>query len=232
VHSFARIPAALAAGWFALTAMTSPTLESEVLARINHARQHPQDYARELREYRSHIRGGILYLPGDANGIITREGRASVDEAIDFLEAMAPLPPLSMAEVLAMAARDHADEQGYSGGFGHVSDDGASPGERVRRRGGDIYVGESISYGFDDPDAVVRQLVIDDGVPDRGHRKLLFARDFRYAGVGCAAHRRTRYLCVIDLSGTADGTAPLPAIASTRGAQVFRFGERRAAEVR
>lgn len=231
MRAIALLSAALGACWIALTAMSAApgdlsarrSLEAGVLDRINHARQFPRDYARHLREYRSYIHDGILFLPGDENGVHTREGRASVDDAIAFLEAQAPLPALTEGQVLALAARDHADEQGSIGFEGHVSRDGASPGERVKRRGGDIYVGESISYGFDDADAVVRQLIIDDGVPDRGHRRLLFTGSFRYAGVGCAEHRRLRHLCVVDLSGTADGAPVIPDWARARGASTFTY---------
>ena len=231
MRAIATLSAALGACWIALTAMSAASndlsarrsLEAGVLDRINYARQHPREYARHLRDYRSYIRGGILFLPGDENGVYTREGHASVDDAIAFLERQAPLPPLTEGQVLSLAARDHADEQGWSGSQGHVSGDGASPGERVKRRGGDIYVGESISYGFDDADDVVRQLIIDDGVPDRGHRKLLFDRDFRYAGVGCAQHRRLRHLCVVDLSGTENGAPVIPDWAQARGARTFVY---------
>lgn len=236
MRAIATISAALGACWIALTALAAPNapaapndfparyrLEAGVLDRINYARQHPRDYAAHLREYRNYIRGGILFLPGDENGVYTREGHAAVDDAIAFLERQRPLPALSEGQILALAARDHADEQGRLGYEGHVSRDGASPGERVRRRGGDIYVGESISYGFDDADDVVRQLIVDDGVPDRGHRKLLFTGDFRYAGVGCAEHRRLRHLCVVDLSGTADGAPAIPEAARARGARAFVY---------
>ena len=93
---------------------------------------------------------------------------------------------------------------------------GAGPGERVRRRGGDIFVGESISYGMADADAVVRQLIVDDGVPGRGHRILLFKNDFRFAGVGCSGHRRYGHMCVVDLAANRDGAPALPQWASTR----------------
>jgi len=218
-----------AACWVALTAASPEplearqSLESGVLARINYARTHPRDYARHLREYRAYIRGGILFLPGDENGIYTREGTDAVDEAIRFLENQSPLPALTEAQILSLAARDHADEQGAMGDEGHVSRDGANPGERVKRRGGDTYVAESISYGFADADAVVRQLIIDDGVPDRGHRNLLFKTGFKFAGVGCAEHRRLRYLCVVDLAGTANGAPVIPEWAKARGARAFTY---------
>jgi uncharacterized protein YkwD len=161
----------------------------------------------------------VLYLPGDPNGIYTREGVSAVDEAIDFLERQRPLPPLSRGDLLALAAQDHADDQGAAGATGHRSGDGAGPGDRVRRRGGDIYVGESISYGHADATAVVRQLVVDDGVPGRGHRTLLFKNDFRFAGVGCGEHSRYGYMCVVDLAATVNGKPALPQWASNTPAR-------------
>lgn len=233
MRNIAAFTTALSACWIVLTAAAAPLagtsvearrgLEASVLDRINYARQHPRDYASELREYRSYIRDGILFLPGDENGVYTREGTDAVDEAIWFLEHQAPLPALSEGQLLTLAARDHADAQGRIGDEGHVSADGAGPGERVKRRGGDSYVAESISYGFDDADAVVRQLIIDDGVPSRGHRNLLFTGDFRYAGVGCGQHRRLGYLCVVDLAGTETGAPVIPEWAKARGAQTFTY---------
>jgi hypothetical protein len=191
-------------------------IEAQVLEQINHARQHPRDYADELRDFRRHFDGDVLFLPGDTNGVYTREGVSAVDEAIDFLERQAPLPPLGQGDLLALAAQDHAYAQGEAGATGHISRDGAGPGERVRRRGGNIFVGESISYGMADADAVVRQLIVDDGVPGRGHRTLLFKNDFRFAGVGCGDHRRYGHMCVVDLAATSDGAPVLPQWASAR----------------
>jgi uncharacterized protein YkwD len=214
-----RAAAALAACSILLVAATDGeprrrSIEAEVLERINDARQNPRAYADELREYRRHFHGDILFLPGDRNGVYTREGVSAVDEAIEFLERQAPLPPLGHGDLLALAAQDHAEDQGDAGATGHRSRDGAGPGERVRRRGGDIYVGESISYGMADADAVVRQLIVDDGVPGRGHRTLLFKDDFRFAGVGCSSHRRYRHMCVVDLAATVDGAPNSPQWAS------------------
>ena len=186
------------------------SIEAQVLERINRARQNPREYAEELRTYRRYFEGDVVFAPGDENGVYTREGVSAVDEAIDFLEHQPSLPPLGHGDLLALAAQDHADDQGEAGATGHVSRDGSGPGQRVRRRGGDIYVGESISYGMADADAVVRQLIVDDGVPGRGHRILLFRTDFRFAGVGCGGHRRYGSLCVVDLAATSTGAPALP----------------------
>jgi uncharacterized protein YkwD len=178
-----------------------------VLAAINHARMYPRDLADELRDYRDAFDGSV-----GPDGVMTREGVAAVDEAIAFLDRQKPLPPLAWGEVLAAAAQDHADDEGRSGMVGHVSRDGASPGERVRRHGGDIYVSEAISYGQDDAAGVVRQLIIDDGERHRGHRAIVFQANARFAGVGCAEHLRYREMCVVDLAQSSDGR---PAIAAT-----------------
>jgi hypothetical protein len=212
-----RCVAALGLSWLALVAASEPPrLEDAVLAEVNYVRAHPQDYADELRRYREFFDGRVVRLPGDQIGQTMREGVGAVDEAISFLDRQAPLPPLAYGEVLALAAHDLADEQGETGYTGHRSANGESPGDRVKRRGGDIYVGETISYGYDDPGAVVRQLVIDDGVPSRGHRGLIFTADNRYAGVGCGRHPRDGFLCVIDYSTTPNGAPALPRFVTAR----------------
>ncbi|MBO9712146.1 CAP domain-containing protein [Sphingomonas sp.] len=217
-----RLSLAAAAAFACATpaaAQTAPDFETGVLAEINFAREHPHDYAEELRAYRDRFDGNVVRAPGDENGIYTREGVRAVDEAIAFLEAQAPLPPLAPGDLLGQSARYHAGELGASGTTGHVSPDGANPGDRVRRMGGDIFVGETISYGAGDASAVVRGFIVDDGVPARGHRTAIFSTGYRFAGVGRGPHARYGVTCVVDYSGTATGAPMLPA--SLKGASTF-----------
>ncbi|GAA0337682.1 CAP domain-containing protein [Sphingomonas oligophenolica] len=208
--------------WLTLAGTSAPppppsdTLEDAVLAEINFVRTHPRDYADDLRRYRDLFDGRVVHLPGDPVGEMTNEGTDAVDEAIDFLDRQAPLPALEPGALLARAARGFADEQGASGYTGHRSADGEMPGDRVKRLGGGIFVGETISYGYDDPVAVVRQLIIDDGLPGRGHRALIFSPGSLYAGVGCGVHPRNRFLCVIDYSASPDGGPNLPKFVAAR----------------
>ena len=51
---------------------------------------------------------------------------------------------------------------------------------------------------------VIRQLIIDDGVADRGHRIVMFADHLRYAGVACGPHPEFGTMCVIDMADTPD----------------------------
>ena len=205
LRTHARI--GLAAGLAALllpaaAAGAEPAIESRIVAEINRARADPAGYARELRRYRTYYRGNVVWEPGNPVGLRTREGARAVDEAIRFLARQPPLPPLARAAFLARAAADHVADQGPRGSQGHAGRDGSSPAERIRRRGGGAYgaTGEVIAYGPEDAAEVVRGLIVDDGVPDRGHRIVLFNARYRFAGAACGRHASWRHVCVVDLS--------------------------------
>ena len=185
----------------------SPALavERAVLSELNRARTDPAGFVLSLRDQRAFYHGNLLIPPGAPAAFLTQEGVAPVDEAIAFVARRRAESSLLAAPVLAAAAADHQAEQSSSGAVGHVGHDGSMPSDRVRRRGGDIYVGEVIAYGGADPAEIVRQLVIDDGVADRGHRRLLYDASLRYAGVSCGTHPVYRYMCVVTLGRTADG---------------------------
>ncbi|MBN8810932.1 MULTISPECIES: CAP domain-containing protein [unclassified Sphingomonas] len=180
-------------------------LEAAVLTEINFARTRPRDYAERLRDYRKFFRGRIVRYPGNPDGLRTAEGTRAVDEAIRFLERQPPLEPIEPSALLARAARDHVREQGPSGRTGHISADGGNPRARVQRRVGGDYVAEVITYGPPSAVEVVRQLIVDDAVPGRGHRRTLFAAEMRYAGIACGPHKGYRVMCVADLGRRPDG---------------------------
>ncbi|SFJ57421.1 CAP domain-containing protein [Caulobacter sp. UNC279MFTsu5.1] len=158
-------------------------LDDAVLEELNFARAQPAEYADELRRE-----------------LNRSDDPAAVEEAIDFLERQASLPPLEPDRRIAAAARQHAQTQGPRGDVGHGP--AGSLGRRLRGQG--VWAGlsaENISYGFDDPRDVVRQLIIDSGVPGRGHRRNIFGSGYQLAGVACGPHRAYGYMCVIDFAG-------------------------------
>lgn len=179
-------------------------LQAEVLTEINRLRADPQGYVATLRRYGQFFRANLVVEPGQPD-TLTDEGVEPVNEAARELARQSPLGPLTVSDALALAANDHCREQGDDGALGHDGRDGSTPGDRVARRGGGPYVGEVITYGSTDAADVVRQLIVDDGVPDRGHRALLLAPDLHFAGVACGPHPGYRQVCVIDLARTADG---------------------------
>jgi uncharacterized protein YkwD len=200
------VMAAVLAGpaWLLTTPAVAAVSGDQVVAEINRLRADPAGYTEELRAYRKLFRGRVV-ADGNPGGTLTREGVKAVDEAIRALERQPALPPLQGSRVLAAAAQDHVDDQGPRGLVGHQSASGATPSQRVVARGGGPYISETISYGSTSARAVVRQLVVDDGVADRGHRKALLAIDLRYAGAGCGPHAGYTAMCVVDFGRTVDG---------------------------
>lgn len=200
-----RVALLLVGGTLAAPAAAQTQLENQVLAELNRARADPAAYAAGLRDYRRYYDGNIVYAPGMKVRYETEEGVAPLDEAVIFLQHQTRRRQLTPAALLRDAAGDHCADQNANGEVGHAGTNGSSPGDRARRRGGGVYVGEVITYGSDNAADVVRQLIVDDGVADRGHRTALFEPDLRFAGVSCGPHREYRMMCVIDMGMTADG---------------------------
>jgi len=203
--------AALVLGLGAVAASAAPSrFEAGVLAELNRFRSDPAAYTDILRSYRPRFEGKLLIAEaGGEIDILTNEGVAAVDEAIRDLRREKPLPRLQQSDLLAAAAADHVAVQSRSGAVGHYTR-GRGPGERMKARGGGPYVNEVITYGHHSPAGVVHQLLIDDGVPDRGHRHSLLRPTHRYAGVACGPHRVHRTMCVTLMSQTPDGSPPPP----------------------
>lgn len=74
--------------------------------------------------------------------------------------------------------------------------------ERIERHGKwERRIAENIGYGPNNARSMVMQLIIDDGVPGRGHRANTFGTAFGTAGVACGPHPRFESMCVIDFAG-------------------------------
>ena len=172
--------------------------ERAVVQEMSDARVRPRAYAKYLREMRGWFEGTLWKRPG-RTPLRTEEGLAALDEAIAFLEAAQPVGPLRFNEGLAQAARLHAQDLGPRGGLEHVGSDGARLSVRVNRLGTwQGIVAENIGTLEEDPRQLVIQLLVDDGVPERGHRHNLFNPDLHQAGAGTAPHRDYRTVTVID----------------------------------
>ena len=181
---------------------------TEILREINRLRTDPGGYARSLEDYRRLFdpRDQRLYtMPGDTLPRLSIDGAPAVDEAIVALRRQPPRIPLDLDSTLTRTARLLADDQAITGAIGHRTSQAPTPGDRSKAAGGDIYLTEAVSYGFTSPEDVVRQLVIDDGVPGRGHRRTLFSPELRFAGIWCGPHARRAAMCAIDLSAWRGG---------------------------
>lgn len=193
---------ALLTGLAAPVAALDEALSRQVLAEINLARTAPRSYAGFLREFRGRFQGKSYSQPGSRVRVQTSEGVAAVDEAIRYLSRQKPLPALTWSDGLAAAAGELASEQSSSGATGHTGVQSRGMRERIERQGKwEGRIGENIAYGPEDARGMVMQLIIDDGVADRGHRRNQFNSAFGTAGVACGTHPRFGSMCVIDFAG-------------------------------
>lgn len=176
-------------------------MESDIISEMNRVRSNPPAYERDLLMWRRQFNGKSVRLRGLVF-LQTQEGTSAVDEAILFVRKTRPVPTLQFSPALTLAARDLVRDQGMRGTTGHYSSDGKNSFQRMKRYGKlHQTAGENISYGSDTAQAVVRDLIVDDGVRDRGHRTHIFQPRFRLTGVACGYHRHYRVMCNINYAG-------------------------------
>jgi hypothetical protein len=180
-------------------------IEKDVILEMNKARADPKKYAElYIQPILKYNWGGPFgansYLaPGETVYRNTQEGRNGIQACITDLSKRQSMSLLLPAKGLFLAAKDHADDTGPKGMTGHTGSDRSSMSQRINRygtwAGG---AGENISYGHNIGRNIVVQLLIDDGVSNRGHRNNILNRNFKYTGDAIGSHTQYTYLCVID----------------------------------
>ncbi|HYA94282.1 MAG TPA: CAP domain-containing protein [Thermodesulfobacteriota bacterium] len=176
-------------------------LEKAIVHEINAARTNPKGYASFLEQWKRYYDGKLLRIPGERI-IMTEEGATAVNEAINFIRSLSPVPRLSPSKGMSLGAKDHVKDQESSGSTQHKGSDRSQPWDRVNRYGTwERCIGENIAYGSDKARNIAMSLIIDDGVTSRGHRKNIFNPDFRVIGVACGHHATYRTVCVITFAG-------------------------------
>ena len=193
--------------------------ERDLLNEINQARANPLLYATYLEKLKPQF-SGKQYTPAGKDPLTTEEGWNAVDEAIRFLKALKPLPPLIASNGLSLAALTHVKDQGRSGGTGHRSGNSSMIEDRVKPYGRwEGAIGENICYGNDSARERLLTWLIDDGFPSRGHRRRLMGTEYQVAGISCGAHPQYSAMCVLTLAGgfseLSPGTSPAKTAAKT-----------------
>ena len=178
-------------------------LEREVVSELNSARTNPAAYARGIERLIPDYNGTLLKRPDAAVPVRTMEGASAAREAISALRAQRPVPAVTSSTGLVEAARDLAVDQSRTGRVGHTGSNGSTPLTRIARYGRwSVTTNESVGYGpFVHGRDVVQDLIIDDGVRDRGHRRNIYDPTARLVGVACRSHPIYKIVCVIDQAG-------------------------------
>ncbi len=177
-------------------------VEKDVILEVNKFRSDPHRYAElYIKPYRDYYHGNKLDIPGRIT-IITQEGTKALNNCLSDLMKSKAVPILYPEKGLSLAAKDHARDQEKTGQVGHNGSDGSTMTDRINRYGKWLKtVGENIDYGNSTARDIVISLLIDDGVPSRGHRKNLLNDTFHKIGVSVGPHPLYRNVCVMDFAG-------------------------------
>lgn len=177
-------------------------LEWEILAVLNQYRQDPTSAIPYIQaEYDAFMEDGMTIDTPSGPNLMTWEGKDAWQEAIDFCNTQPAVGPLEMHHPLWEAAMSHVLDQGPTGQYGHDSTNGDSFDVRVTKYFTEnAAIGENISYGTQqwghNAEAVIAGLLVDDGVPSRGHRVNLFSDAWNRVGIACGYHEELQSMCV------------------------------------
>lgn len=184
---------------------------------IAEARLDPKSVSRRLSTRVPRFTGRDYADPQRKSTIVKKEGAAAVNEAIRVCNAQTALP-FSTAQVpegMCLAAEDHCRDIGASGSVDHSGRDGSSPSARLERYGrwlgatGEcIWFGKLFSNEARDAQtlqaqarSIVDDLIIDDGVPGRGHRACVFDDRFALGGAFVGRHAIFSSVVMIEFVG-------------------------------
>ena len=171
-------------------------IEKDVVLELNMVRSNPKKYAElYIQPMLKYFNENKYSEPGKTT-VITQEGAASVQECIEELSQAASIGILTFEKGLYLAAKDHTEDQGKTGNTGHEGSDGSKLRDRVNRYGNAGALGETISYAKNTGRSIVIQLLVDDGVPSRGHRNIIMNGSYTQVGSSVGTHSRYGNMCV------------------------------------
>lgn len=180
-------------------------LAQAVLAELNFVRTDPKRYANEVLGPRRQYFKGKLYSEPGTIPLETQEGITPLNECIQALYTAPAVGSLALEPGLCRSAQWLADDQSRTGALGHTGSDNSAPAARMNRYGTwGITCGENCAYGSHTAREIVAQLLIDDGVPNRGHRINILQQAFTKIGFGFSDKNKAPYgaVSVMDFAGS------------------------------
>ena len=156
----------------------------QTLKYLNEARTDPTSFSNyvdnEIKKFTSD--NEMPLMPGCNYGV--NESVKAWHECKTFLKQQKPMDPFKLSESLNMSALDHATDLAKHNMMGHTGTDGSDLTTRIKRRCGTRGYGtlaENIGTDFlvqgrNHALQTVLGLIIDDGVPSRGHRHNIYSQ--------------------------------------------------------
>jgi len=187
-------------------------MEERIAQELTWARTCPDEVVAALRERKKLYKGKEYYPPERQGGcVVTKEGLAVVDEAIAFVREVGSMGGVGDRPEpgLSLAGKDHVSDIGQTGAASHDSSDGTGAPDRARRYGQFRSYGECLWYGSEisDARAIVLDLIVDDGVPSRGHRKGVLNKVYDCVGVAYGQHATFGRMAAMELAAGWSGDA-------------------------
>jgi len=147
--------------------------EKEVVRYINLARLYPKKFA-------------ALEIVNNKDGY-SDANRSYVNSLISTLKSKKAVSALTFDESMYQLAKCFAIESGSSGAVGH---------RRINCKQG--FDAECCSYGFNTGREIAIQLLVDEGVPSLGHRRICLDNSMYTIGVNIQSHAKYVHCCVLD----------------------------------
>lgn len=161
----------------ALNADYLSQMDRDVIYNMNLCRINPKKYLKHKLEKSAYIKEHEIFLKKSPSYLTSLKKK---------LKSMKALGPINPDKALYQTALCLALQQEKSGEIGHS-----------RKKCKSDYFGECCSYGMQDAEGVVVQLLIDLDVPSLGHREILLG-DYTTVGVASKGHKKYGHCTVLD----------------------------------
>lgn len=166
----------------AANAVYMSSAEKEIIYILNLIRTYPALFAKTvLKKY-----------PALSGNDHLADDKYYFQSLVDTLLTMQPKAMLLPNDACFQSAKSHAWQSGISNYVGHQRGSAESKAKKY-------YNGECCDYGRSTPLEIVMSLVIDEGIPNLGHRKICLM-DFSGIGVSIQPHKKFGTNAVLDFS--------------------------------
>ncbi|MFK8006693.1 MAG: peptidoglycan-binding protein [Saprospiraceae bacterium] len=157
---------------------TMSSAEQQMIDEINVMRRDPKGYVKHVEEYINQVKNDDML-----DAAYKSEEISTAKELIQELKTLNPLPILEPHQGLHRVGITHGKDVQKQGMIGHKGSDGSWPWDRVRRDTELSDGNENLVAGGNTVKESLMILLVDSGIPGRGHRKTLLEPKWTQCGV-------------------------------------------------
>lgn len=176
-------------------------MTEEIYKFLNEVRQDPSGLIPELQKMKKFYKDKEYRNPTFNYYIMTEEGAAAIDDAINYINTIYPQKPLEIDAGLQEAARELVEHLGPEG-LTNSKDPEMVIEKRVKLKINEPgAIAENLSFGWPSAKEIIIQMIVDDGVPSRGHRLNLMSGNYEKVGIAISKHKTFQCVCAIEFWG-------------------------------